>query len=785
MKKKKITIIAFGMFLIMASMFFVSSAGCCERLPNEGLWCQFVDDISECDQNYGYRSDLQTCDTYVKCHGTCVNENTGQCSQSPELECVESKGTWYQESENLIPDCQKGCCIAGEYAYFLNGVECKNFATTFGFQTEFRPDLTSRSECSALMSATVIGACVISSQLKQACIITTNTECTDNNVQSLSENLGNAAILSGLEVEFNPGLLCTAPGISDCAKSEITECKDKKVYYKDTCGNFANIYDSSKYSNPDYWTWIKKPYEQEICTVSPDGSSSCGNCDTTQNTVCKNKRNSNVGNPEYGDYVCGDLSCEYQGEKYYHTESWCAGTNGALARYIIDEKGVNDLGVNHRFLTDGFTQETSPETIELLENQDNYNTPGSKYFKLICSFGEVMVEECKEYRNSVCTEFIKEDENSLNQAACRYNTWQRCFEMVTKNQCEESTEMCKWIPGYTWDFSIVSELDRKSQQGSCVPLVPPGFDFWKGDSQGIGLCQMATVQENTLYESGIWTDRDSFHEWSKRYLANRCYDKCYAIPRYAEEYEMGPNEEKLYPEEIECSSQPKGIIDKAQDCGLKGNMGCTPYQYLTEFYDESECHLFFPGDSAGKALQDLHLSDRRGQYCHKDGNEEQFLTGPVSGMAYDCTIGFGSEEKDERKERDYPIYLTHKEWLDGITERARSIGDCGYKPNLEGVYSSDETEIITAIFQKLKQDGSVKKNVTANQIIYKGKVNVEDQGLIMESPVESESYSCSEKGGVCTFGGVQNCGGTPLEGQELCPYQGICCVYDENDGEGI
>ena len=62
-------------------------------------------------------------------------------------------------------------------------------------------------------------------------------------------------------------------------------------------------------------------------------------------------------------------------------------------------------------------------------------------------------------------------------------------------------------------------------------------------------------------------------------------------------------------------------------------------------------------------MSTYHLSDRRGQYCNKDGNPDNWLTGGVTGTAYDCTPGAGNEEKDERKERDYPIYLTNDEWI--------------------------------------------------------------------------------------------------------------------------
>jgi hypothetical protein len=43
------------------------------------------------------------------------------------------------------------------------------------------------------------------------------------------------------------------------------------------------------------------------------------------------------------------------------------------------------------------------------------------------------------------------------------------------------------------------------------------------------------------------------------------------------------------------------------------------------------------------------LSERRGQYCSKSGEPNNWVTGTASGKSYDCTPGIGSENKDEKK----------------------------------------------------------------------------------------------------------------------------------------
>jgi len=67
--------------------------------------------------------------------------------------------------------------------------------------------------------------------------------------------------------------LCSHPGLNTkCAMSESTKCEGDDVYFVDTCGNLANVYDASKINNQDYWSRIQEP----TCSASTAG---CGNCD--------------------------------------------------------------------------------------------------------------------------------------------------------------------------------------------------------------------------------------------------------------------------------------------------------------------------------------------------------------------------------------------------------------------------------------------------------------------------------------------------------------------------
>ncbi len=775
MRKNIFLVFVMISFILISSSFI--SAICCEKVKDSNMWCQDVTDKNQCETSLGgktYRTwDYNFCNDVPECTGTCVNSieggsNLGICSENtPKTQCEESKGTWSQMEVEEINACKEICCFVGKDTYYVSNARCTALSEEYGIEVKMR-EVASREACLEQQTNIKEGACVISTPTEKACVMSTNVECTSSNINKFSDRL-KVENPSNINVRFYDGLLCTASmggmGISDCARSEDTICKENKVYYKDTCGNLANVYDSSKYNDADYWSYIKDSYDpQEVCTVTPSGSNTCGNCEPTENTVCRDYREvSGATRPanNANGLMCGDLSCWYDAngnnrkennEMYKHGESWCAESPGTL--------------IIQRNLTTGVIFES---TLAKLENASKYNLPGSRYYKLICSFGEVLVEECGDYRSSVCMQGIN-DYSHRKEASCVFNPWTICLNTMTRTGCEEAGSLCKWIPGYRWDWQIVSEVQRKEMQGSCVPLIAPGFDFWKATGQGNLICGMGSVQVNTLFETPVTRDRDNIDSWDDGFLAERCIDSCYAIPGYANEFNQRPNEEKLYPEEIPGVETPLGITIPRPE---------TEYQRLTIYYDESEYNL-------PNRVSTYSLSLRRGHYCNKDGEPTHWLTGRVTGSNYDCTPGAGSEAKDERKERDYPIFLTNDEWIKSITDRGRSIGDCGYKANTLGEYTSPEKEMITAMFQKLKQDMTVKKNVTVEQIIYMGGRYLDEEDLRdyeTQMAIEaSDSYSCGDIMGVCaTSEELCTSNGGTISAEGTCWGESKCCVYPQEE----
>ncbi|MGY4884960.1 MAG: hypothetical protein ACP5NZ_05265 [Nanobdellota archaeon] len=772
---KKIRGLLIGMFiLIVFGNSLVSGLVCCEKLKNGGSWCQDATAISECDSKYSHWDKF--CSMTRECTGTCI-ESTGKCAEStPNAICVERGGSWNENEASDIEACKEVCCLLGMEAWYVNPTECQGIFNDYGRDGEMIKGI-SRQECYARKVSKAVGACVISTSAERNCTIITEEECDINkHLNELKGYLANPDLVKEIDVEFWEDRLCTArinsQFISDCVPTNYTRCVENKIYYVDSCGNTANIYDTNKFyvrgnqTREDYWSFKKDYFDLTVCNVSSRGSSSCGNCDTGENTMCQSYKEANIGQPSRisnpSGLVCGDLSCEVDengdGRIDYiknHTESWCGDITGAKNSGIM---------IIHRNLTTGVI---SKSNITALQNTSKYNIPGSRYYKLVCSYGKVLVEECGDFRSSVCIQGTN-DVSKETSAVCEFNPYLKCLAITTRTACEDNTSLCKWIPGYRWQGNneTVPENLRKEYQGSCVPLIAKGIGFWKDGSNGASLCMMSTVQEYALYETSIWSDRDNMDEWSDERLANNCYNGCYAVPYYGQEFNQKPNEQKLYPEEIPTRTGPLGIPIKIPQ---------TDYQRLTLFYDES-------GYDLPSGVGSYHLSDRRGQYCHKDGRPDEWVTGGVTGKSYDCTPGLGSESKDERKERDYPIYLTNDEWIRGITDRARSVADCGYKPSINGVYSDLDSEQIIAQIQKMSQKGNVKENITVQQIIWEGGAYVEGDLEPYETKLNiapgdnGGASSCQSLNGACMT--LEYCPEADRNTAGACATGSVCCIMN-------
>jgi len=461
----------FGMFLVcifIINMLLVSAqvSYCCEKTldldlstpGNQGGWC--IDAPQDrCDDNY--RKVPTSCEATSYCRlGTCINTQEGTCMENtPQVACDdEDGGFWKQGDADEIPQCQLGCCLIGEQAAFVTQTRCKSLSSLYGLETDYRTDIQNEIQCIASASPGVKGACVYEKEYQRTCELLTKKECQD--MES-----GN------LNIEFHQGYLCSATELAtNCGPRGGTTCVDGKdeVYFLDTCGNLANVYDSQKRTNENYWTYLAGTNGVTVCSSA---SSTCGNCDYLSGTTCVTVA---------GKEVCKDLGCEYEGEDYQHGETWCA-----------DAEGIGQ------------------------------SLPGSRHFRMICYNGEVTVEACADYRQEVC---IQSEVNGFKAAACRANIWRDCYSQDNQKDCENSNKRdCKVVEGFSilkdqGEKSLFKNEDGEKIDASCVPSYTPGFNFWEeGDAESF--CSLANTQCVIEYREGI-TGK------SKGVFDKNCLDKC-------------------------------------------------------------------------------------------------------------------------------------------------------------------------------------------------------------------------------------------------------------------
>ncbi|MEK6917362.1 MAG: hypothetical protein AABW51_00250 [Nanoarchaeota archaeon] len=408
--------------IIIVSLGYVSSIGvsyCCEK-TTDGAWCQSVDSRDKCATGNGLSAPAPTsCESTAYCKlGTCIDSQKGECMENtPQQKCQQSGGLWDARAPDEIPQCRLGCCLIGDQAAFTTQTSCKQLSSLYGLETNYRTDITNEVTCIASATSEDKGACVFEQDSAKTCKFLTQKECSDISKQNSNVSFHKDFLCSAEELGTNCGPTSNNP------KTTCVEGEDQ-VYFLDTCGNLANIYDASKIKDKLYWTKIV-PKENSCGNGSRTGnaeSATCGNCDYYSGSTCKSfDRQQDVRSPQYGNNICRDLSCTYQNKKYQHGETWCA-DSGGVSKITADEKG-NLLSITGQDL------------------------PGGSYTRLTCYNSEVTAEPCAEFRQEVCVQSDLQTSNEVfRNAACKKNYWEQCLNKTNEDDCD-NPELgdCKWI----------------------------------------------------------------------------------------------------------------------------------------------------------------------------------------------------------------------------------------------------------------------------------------------------------------------------------------------------
>ncbi len=501
MKKRGITIIlAFILvftFLIL-NIHNAAAAGnvCCEKLKTNsdgsgGQFCMMAPQ-SSCNLSDGYQSAPTSCGATQFCQiGTCVGSSsipsqTGQCTSGvSRVVCQNDGGYWESQSSSQLQQCQLGCCYIGTTsALFTTQVACKQEASTQGVSTNWDSSITSESACLASAGGDTKGACVYQTGGERTCTMTTKTGCT--NLQS------NGSVSSPI---FYPNDLCSNENLhTNCGPSKLTTCVPGQdaVYFVDTCGNIANVYDASKVNDLSYWQTIIPKSESCGNTTSNANSASCGNCDFGLGSTCAPyQRGTDPVQPTYGNYICKSLSCNYQGKTYQQGESWCALTPGTTTITDQNQNGSYTFGTSN----------------SAIPNDATTNLPGSVYEKLTCMNGQVTPTFCGDGRQQICVQDSVPTANggTFSNAACELNKWQDCYNQTSQSAClDRSKRDCQWLSGNSQglNYTYNSQSTQGTTKGACAPLFAPGFDFYNGSGHGDAISGLGSIVCNYKITTG-------------------------------------------------------------------------------------------------------------------------------------------------------------------------------------------------------------------------------------------------------------------------------------------
>jgi len=518
-KKIKKEIMLIGLVLILATSLV--SAVCCEKTISDA-WCQNTQQ-ENCDQTGGLRVTPTSCEGTSFCKpGCCFDSQEGLCMErTPQNICNAMNGTWADDAECKVPQCSLGCCGIGDQASFVTLTRCKRLSNLFNLEVNFRTDIKDEFTCIETAFAREKGACVFESEFELTCRFTTRGECLNARPRTGdSEEQGFFAGLfggdeetpvptTGARPQFFSGMLCSAEELgTNCGPTEKTMCNEERneVYFVDSCGNKANIYDASRINDKSYWKEIVSKEQSCNPHVNNAGSKDCGNCDYFSGSIC------GEGNAKYGDYICQDLSCdvEINGRKVTkkNGESWC--------------------------VYDGFTGQGS-------------DLVGSRHFRHICMNGEELVEPCDDFRAKVCIE-SESPAGDFTEAGCRVNRWKDCTTQRSENACLNTDKRdCFWMEGVEFSHPIPQaqttdqgedqqdrtfgtgqvvapitgrflggdDDDEKEEvrmgvflgEGLCLPNVPPGLRFWKSEDAK-GLCSIGNTVCPVVFEEGLIDNKE-------------------------------------------------------------------------------------------------------------------------------------------------------------------------------------------------------------------------------------------------------------------------------------
>ena len=569
-KTKRIFALVFVMSLTL--IFLASSISAegegqttlyCAEKTTSGAKCQNVP-LDEVNTNFRY--DRTSCDSTSYCStGTCVNTRTGDCLPSPQATCDSSQGGFfYNQPKAEVPQCNIGCCILGDEAKFVERVACDALGSDYNVQASFRDDIRDEPSCLALASPEEKGACVFETSIGRDCKPETREECGSSGG------------------EFHPGFLCTAPQLGTrCAMTTNTRCEvgQNNVYFVDSCGNSANVYDASKVKDVAYWSYVPGVEGVEVSIGNGNGnkgSATNGNCEAGFGSTCRSyERGIDPNAPQYGDNICRDTSCSPSSltlnVKRNDGDEWCSAPQASF------------------------------------ENA----TPGDISYAMYCNNGQVEYELCDAYRNKICSE------DGNGGARCVANRWSECTQQNNTKGCLDSDYRdCKIVAGagilrtqYSVEEKMVNSDTKEEFTAACVPKYSPGFKFWGSSGtlaetdgpSAISICNYAGVECYVPYTQEAHIPGTEIGTPFRAGATAECVSLCQAT-------EKGWGESKCY-QECTPTCFKKSFDDKNSEVGIN-SVWAEGYETLCVSLGDCGVSANYQGGEGYNSWKDLFTGEK-------------------------------------------------------------------------------------------------------------------------------------------------------------------------------
>jgi len=401
--------------------------------------------------------------------GICQDIISGSDSSTDANSCASP----LQTGCDSVSECAKGCCV--------DSIE--GLCTTQALQQEcVNSDGIWNDEDSCLVQECQKGCCMIGNNAKFI---------TEKRCEYLSSLQGLDKDFRDLETELECLALSSSQDEGACVLSGICNRKTKQECFA-IGGEF---------------------YNNLFCSAAPGINCSAGEvigCADEENLhdvyyfdSCGNRENI-AKECDYPENTCDDKSCKY------------LGCENAVANV-----GTQDRANGERWcLYDGSIG-------------DGKDTVGSEHWIAYCHNGEVEIDRCGEYRGSICTQsVIEEDGETFSQASCVINEAFSCIDYnseqsTLKENCEANTDcMIKNI-----------NVDTGFKFDVCTPRYPHGFELTGGESLrkslSTELCSLANQNCTVLYEKkllGGWSCKSGGNcNCEKAEFTNQMNDFCVSL----------------------------------------------------------------------------------------------------------------------------------------------------------------------------------------------------------------------------------------------------------------